>query len=278
MPESSIRSWQSMTTVEAGRLAESDPVVILPVAAIEQHGPHLPLSTDLDIGLGLLEQAFQHLPSDFPAWVLPPQAIGSSAEHLGFPGTLSVDGDLLGRVIAAHGDAVARCGVRRLLISNSHGGNRQIIDTAGLQLRRELDVLVVKSHYFLFPRPAGVDLPDAEWRHGLHGGAVETAMMIHLRPDLVRASHVNDFPPLGDLLDRTLRHVGTNEEAASVSWLAEDLNRAGAAGNATLASAAMGQRLVSGYGQVLAEIVRDTRAFPIERLERGGPDSPGSTG
>ena len=271
MPDSSIRSWQSMTTTEAQRLGVSDPVVILPVAAIEQHGPHLPLSTDLDIGVGLLESAFQHLPSDFPAWVLPPQAIGSSAEHLSFPGTLSVDGSLLGDVICAQGGAVARCGVRRLLISNSHGGNRQIIDAAGLQLRRESDLLVIKSHYFLFPRPTGVDLPEQEWRHGLHGGAVETAMMLHLRPDLVRTSCVSDFPPLGDLLERTLRHVGTDEEGASVSWLAEDLNRAGAAGNATLASAAIGERLVNSYGQVLAEVIRDTKEFPIDRMERSGP-------
>ena len=243
--------------------------MILPVAAIEQHGPHLPLSTDLDIGLGLLENALQHLPSDFPAWVLPPQAIGSSGEHLSFPGTLSLDDNLLGRIISTLGGTMARCGVKRLLISNSHGGNRQVIDAAGLQLRRTSELLVVKSHYFLFPRPAGVDLPDAEWRHGLHGGAVETAMMRHLRPDLVRASEVTDFPPLGDLLERTLRHVGTDEEGASVSWLAEDLNRAGAAGNATLASAAMGERLVNGYGQRLADVIRDTKEFPIDRMESG---------
>ena len=269
MPDSSIRSWQSMTTAEARHVGATDPVVILPVAAIEQHGPHLPLSTDLDIGLGLLENAFQHLPSDFPAWVLPPQTIGSSGEHLSFPGTLSLDNDLLGRIVSTLGAAVARCGVKRLLISNSHGGNRQVIDAAGLQLRRTSELLVVKSHYFLFPRPAGVDLPDAEWRHGLHAGAVETAMMRHLRPDLVRASEVTDFPPLGDLLERTLRHVGTDEEGASVSWLAEDLNRAGAAGNATLASAAMGERLVNGYGQILADVIRDTKEFPIDRMERG---------
>lgn len=259
-----------MTTVEAQRLGETDPVVILPVAAIEQHGPHLPLSTDLVIGLGLLEQAFQHLPNDFPAWVLPPQAVGTSAEHVSFPGTLSVDERLLSRVISVHGTALARCGVRRFLISNSHGGNRHAIDSAGLRLRRESGLLVVKSHYFLFPRPAGVDLPDSEWRHGLHGGAVETAMMLHLHPDLVRTSGVRDFPPLGDLLERTLHHVGTAENGASVSWLAEDLNRSGAAGNATLASAAMGERLVDGYGQVLAEIIRDTKEFPIDRLERKG--------
>ena len=80
-----------MTTLEVSRLAELDPVVILPLAAIEQHGPHLPLSTDLDIGMGLLASAFDTLPDKFPAWVLPPQAVGSSREHLRFPGTVSLD-------------------------------------------------------------------------------------------------------------------------------------------------------------------------------------------
>ena len=73
-----VRHWRSMTSTEAARLADQDPVVILPVAAIEQHGPHLPLSTDLDIGIGLLENAVGRLPDDIPAWLLPAQAIGSS--------------------------------------------------------------------------------------------------------------------------------------------------------------------------------------------------------
>ena len=140
-----------------------------------------------------------------------------------------------------------------------------------LRLRQEVGLLVVRCHYFLFPRPTGVDLPDAEWRHGLHGGAVETAMMLHLRPDLVRTSHVHDAPPLGDLLERILRHVGTDEEGASVAWLAEDLSRSGVAGNATLADAAMGERLVEGYGQVLADVIRDTKDFPIDRLDGTRP-------
>ena len=267
MTHSSIRSWQSMTTAEAAQLAETDPVVILPVAATEQHGAHLPLSTDLDIGLGLLDSASRHLASDFPVWVLPPQAIGSSPEHTSFPGTVSIDDSVLGGIISAYGAGVAQCGVRRLLISNSHGGNRQIVDTAALQLRRAHGLLVIKSHYFLYPRPANVDLPDAEWRHGLHGGAVETAMMLHLRPDLVRTSNIQDSPPLGGLLEGTLRHVRTDEAGASVAWLAEDLHPSGAAGDATLASTSMGATLVESYGQVLAEIIRDTKEFPIDRLQ-----------
>ena len=265
MHENSVRHWQSMTTVDARRAAERDPVVILPLAAIEQHGPHLPLSTDLDIGMGLLASAFRHLPDDFPAWVLPPQAVGSSREHMRFPGTLSLDPELLTAVIYQYGLALAGSGVRRLLLSNSHGGNRAVLDAAGLRLRQERGLLVVKVNYFDLPRPEGLDLPDSEWRHGLHGGAVETAMMLHLRPDLVRTGEIRDAPALGAELEGTMRRLGP-EGGVSFSWLADDLNRSGVAGDARRADAAKGERLVAHYGEALADAIRDVRAFPLERL------------
>src|SRR5436189_1948607 len=112
MAENSIRHWQSMTTIDARRAAERDPVVILPLAAIEQHGPHLPLSTDLDIGLGILEAAYRLVPKDLPAFALPPQAIGASREHARFAGTLSIEPEILIATIEAVGDALARDGVR----------------------------------------------------------------------------------------------------------------------------------------------------------------------
>jgi creatinine amidohydrolase len=234
-------------------------VAILPVAAIEQHGPHLPLSTDLEIGMGLLASAFRHLPEDFPAWVLPPQAVGSSEEHRRFPGTISLSADLLSEVIQAYGLALAACGVRRLVISNSHGGNRHVLDAAGLRLRRELAMLVVKTTYFELARPDDLALPDPEWRHGLHGGAVETAMMLHLRPGLVRAGEIRPMRSLGEDLERSLRRVGPTG-GASFSWLAGDLNPAGVMGDARLADPGMGGRLVEHYGAALAEVIRDARS------------------
>ncbi len=199
MADRTVRWWQTLTTVEAGRVALADPVVVLPVAAIEQHGPHLPLSTDLDIGLGLLSEAFGRIPEDFPAWALPPQAIGCSREHARFAGTLSVEPEQLSALIEATGEALAQIGVRRLVLSNSHGGNRHALEAAGLRLRDELGMLVVNASWFRFPRPENSDLPEAEWRHGLHGGAVETAMMLHLRPDLVRTSEAGRALSFGEV-------------------------------------------------------------------------------
>ncbi len=270
MADGAIRWWQTLTTVEAGAIEQSDPVVVLPVAAIEQHGPHLPLSTDLEIGLGLLSEAFRRLPDGFPAWALPPQAIGCSREHARFPGTLSLEPEQLSELIESTGEALAQIGVRRLVLSNSHGGNRHALEIAGLRLRDELGMLVVHASWFRFPQPEDVDLPDGEWRHGIHGGAVETAMMMHLRPDLVRASEAARARSFGEDLQETLRRVAP-EGSVSFSWLAGDLNPEGAVGDATLADADMGTHLVSHYGGVLAEVIEDARAFPLDRLETDSP-------
>ena len=265
MAEDPLRYWHALSTVEAGRLAEQDPVAILPLAAIEQHGPHLPLSTDLDIGMGLLAAAFRRLPPDFPAWVLPPQSVGSSREHARYAGTLSVDGELLVRMIEQVGGGLARCRVQRLVLCNSHAGNRDVLEAAGLRLREQRRMLVVKASWSSFPRPAGVELPESEWRHGWHGGAVETAMMMHLRPELVRAAEVGDAPSLGAELEAAHSRI-TPEGEVPFSWLAGDLNRSGSVGDARRANARLGERLVSHYGAVLAEVIRDARAFPLDRL------------
>ena len=265
MPDDPIRWWQSLTTAEVANLASRDPVAILPLAAIEQHGPHLPLSTDLDIGLGMLAAAFQLLPDDCPAWVLPPQSLGASREHGRFPGTISLKPELLIAAIEAAGDALARDGVRRLVLSNSHGGNRTALAEAGLRLREEHDMLVVEANWSRFPRPTEVELPEGEWRHGFHAGAVETSMMMHLRPELVRESEVPLGRSLGEELDGTLLWLGP-EGAASFAWLAGDLNAEGVVGDARLADPTMGARLVSHYGAVLAEVILDALAFPLDRL------------
>ena len=156
-------------------------------------------------------------------------------------------------------------GLRRLVLFNTHGGNKHVVDEAGLHLRAEHGMLVVKAHSFRFPRPAGVELPEGEWEHGLHGGAVETAMMLHLRPDLVRRDRVQSFTSLGEELAGRLELVRP-EGHASFAWMAHDLNPHGVAGDARLATAGAGRILVEAYGAALACIVRDARAFPLDRL------------
>lgn len=261
-----VTLWQELTTGELGSMADADPVAVLPLAAVEQHGPHLPLATDGIIGAGLLDGALQELAGQEPVLVLPTQAVGTSTEHATFPGTLSLEPGTLDRVLQELGASLARAGIRRLVVSNSHGGNRSVVDIAALALRRELGMLVVKAHYFRFPRPADVELPEREWTHGLHGGAVETAMMLHLRPDLVRREAISSFPSLGEELASSLTRVAPEGEAA-FAWTAQDLSPEGVVGDATLADAAMGGRLVRHYASCLADVIGDARRFPLDRLE-----------
>jgi creatinine amidohydrolase len=268
-PRSSLtRLWADLTTTELTDFAVRDPVVVLPLAAVEQHGPHLPLSTDLVICHGILAHALGLLPPDFPALVLPEQAVGVSREHGAYVGTLSMDGATLGKVVGETAGGLARAGLKRLVLFNTHGGNKGALDEAALRVRADHGMLVAKAHSFRMPRPKGVALPEREWEEGLHGGAVETAMMMHLRPDLVRTEHVGAFPSFGAELARELEVVRP-EGTAAFAWMAHDLNRHGVVGDARLATAEMGRTLVEGYGAVLAAIVRDARAFPLDRLRPG---------
>ena len=260
-----LRRWQDLTSGELGRLASADAVAVLPLAAIEQHGPHLPVSTDLEIGMGILAAAGRGLSGGDRVVVLPAQPMGASEEHLRFSGTLSLPPELLCRVLVAVGATVASSGIRRLVVLNSHGGNRAVLDQAALQLRRELGLLVVKATYPRFSRPDSVQLPEGEWRHGIHGGAIETAMMMHLRPELVRLEALASFPSLGEELEAE-GGILSPEGAASFAWLAGDLNPAGVTGDPRLANSEMGELLVEHYGRVLAKVIREAAEFPLERL------------
>ncbi len=262
--------WQDQTTVEIAAAAARDPVVVLPLAAIEQHGPHLPLSTDLDIGLGLLEAAASRTDEAPFVLLLPPMAIGTSLEHEAYAGTLSLDPETALAVIGQYGAALNRAGMRRLLLCNSHGGNTQVMDLAGLRLRRDSDLLVVKYSYFHSPVPADLPLPADELRHGLHGGAVETAMMLHLAPHAVRTDRIGNAVSLGYRLERELSRLSP-EGRARFSWVAQDLHPDGVVGNALLADAKLGAGLVAHFGAEIAQVIRDTARFPLDVLRTRGP-------
>ena len=264
--------WDALSDPEVQALAVRDPVAILPLAATEQHGPHLPVTTDADINRALLARAVSHLPDDFPAVVMPPVDVGASDEHLAAgdnvasaDGTESIGSHALGVLIRTRGATLASLGVRRLVLHNTHGGNRHAMATAALDLRRTSRMLVVSASWFRFPRPPGLELPDTEWRHGLHGGAVETAMMLHAHPDRVRMDRSQRFTSFGEALERAGSMIGP-EGAAPFAWLAHDLNRAGVVGDATLATADLGRQLIEHYGGVLARVIRDAKIFPMDRL------------
>lgn len=263
------RSWLSLDQPAVQAVAATDPVLVLPLGAVEQHGPHLPLGTDAMIVEGLLAAALQRLEQPQRVYTLPPLAVGVSPEHASFPGTVSLSAATLGRVLEDIGASLAAAGIRRLVVCNAHGGNRAVIDTAALRLRRDHDLLVVKAQYFRQPLPPDVVLPAEELRHGLHGGAIETALMLALQPDQVRLEALGPARSLGALLDRRFRQIAP-EGASSFAWLAEDLHPSGAVGDATLATPALGRRLLDHYASALARTLDEVLQLPLRSREEGG--------
>lgn len=261
--------WQDLTPQRIAQRAARGGVAVLPLAAIEQHGEHLPLSTDLDIANGLVAAALPRVRAGVPVCVLPPLSVGLSLEHTAFAGTLSLSPETALAALCELGDSVARAGFRRLVLFNSHGGNKALVDLAALKLRAAHGMLVVRAHYFRFALPAGV-LDADELRHGLHGGALETSMMLHLLPHAVRREALGDFRSLGARMAADGCLLGPEGEAG-FGWMAQDLHISGATGNAQHASAALGARLVDHYAARLAQLIDEAHDFdpaPLKPVPR----------
>jgi creatinine amidohydrolase len=257
--------WQDMTTEEVGRLDAGRVIAILPVGAIEQHGPHLPVCTDVCIGEGIALRALALLPEGLPATFLPMLPVGKSDEHLAFAGTLTLSALTLIRLWTEVGDSVARAGLRKLVLLNSHGGQVSIMDVVARDLRVRQGMLVMAWSWFSAGIPGGL-FPEDEQRFGIHAGAIETSMMLHLRPDLVHMDKAQDFRPLMADMEkggyRRLSALGSGR----MGWMAQDLHRSGACGNAVEADAERGRALVEHAASAMVELLREMDRFPLETL------------
>jgi creatinine amidohydrolase len=260
-PTAPTAYWQDMRTTDFATVDAARTIALLPVAAVEQHGPHLPLSTDAVINEGVVRLMMQRLPADSSVLVLPALAVGDSLEHTAFKGTLSVELQALLGLWLSIGHSVARAGVRKLVIFNSHGGQRAHVDQVALRLRVDCGMLVVRAHSFALGTPAGLFHAD-ELLHGLHGGAVETSLMLHLRPDLVRQDALADFPSTGRTLAARGGVLGL-EEAAGLGWMMQDVNPDGACGDATAATAAKGKRLLDHWADRLVTLLGEVARHPL---------------
>ncbi|HEY8579924.1 MAG TPA: creatininase family protein [Beijerinckiaceae bacterium] len=257
--------WWDLSTRDFAALDVESMVAILPVAAVEQHGPHLPVQVDACLNAGVVARAVELMTPQTPALVLPAMPVGKSNEHTAYPGTLTFSWDVLTRMWIELGECVLRAGVRRLIIFNSHGGQPQIAEIVARELRVRHRMLVVTTSWSAIT--AKSDLFDAaELRHGIHGGEVETSMMLALRPDLVAMEHAANFEPLSVELEAKGAML-TPEGAVGFGWQAQDLDPAGACGNAAKADAERGRELVERAARALLRLCEETAAFPLSRFD-----------
>ena len=267
------RFWADLATTDFAGLDAAATVAVLPVAATEQHGPHLPLRVDQALADGVVAASLAHLPAGLPALFLPTQAVGYSPEHTAFAGTLTLSFETVVRTWVELGECVARAGVRKLVLFNSHGGQVGLMDVVARELRQRCGLLTYGSSWFGLPLPDAVSglFSAQEHRFGIHGGEIETSMMLHLAPETVHMEHARHWRSTSQ--DRAERHaILGNGKSAKMGWAMEDYHSAGAVGNAAAASADKGQAVVQAAGAALAQLLAELHALPLSTLApRPGP-------
>jgi creatinine amidohydrolase len=257
--------WEEMTTADFATVNHERVVAVLPVAAIEQHGPHLPVSVDTAIVNGIIRHVIALLPDDLPVTFLPTMPVGKSNEHMAFPGTLTLSAETLIRLWTEIGESVARSGVRKLVLLNSHGGQPQIMDIVARDLRVRLKMFVVALSYWAVGMPEGL-FPDAETKHGIHGGSSETSLMLHLHPELVRNDERRDFVPTSIAMSERYKYLRPEGAGVGFGWQTQDLNEHGACGNSLDADAARGRKILEHVAPRIVELLREVAAYPLSAL------------
>jgi creatinine amidohydrolase len=261
------RHWSELTSTDMRAADMAGVTAVLPFAAIEQHGPHLPLGTDMFIMEGYLERVLERLPADLSVLLLPVQGIATSQEHLAFAGTLSLTDEAALGAWAAVGASIARSGCRKLVLLNSHGGNSALLDRLALDLRVRLKMLAVTASWSRFGYPDGLFSAE-ELAHGIHGGEVETSLMLAFRPDLVRLDEAANFAPASLDFERDFAWLRVNRPAG-FGWMAQDLSSSGATGNAGAATAEKGEAAADYGATAFIELLQDVEAFDLARLDDG---------
>ena len=261
------RDWTEIRWADASRTDISRWIAVLPLAATEQHGPHLPVETDVLIAEAYLARVREVLPATAPVTFLPVESVGISTEQIDYPGTQTLPTEVALKRWTGIGEEVARRGVRKLVIITSHGGNSAAMMLVAQDLRAHRKLFVVTTSW---SRLSGADklFPADEVRHGIHGGAVETSIMLSRYPDQVRAHAIADFPASSIAMEKQYRWLST-QRPAPFAWQAQDLNASGAVGNAALAVAGKGEQLLDQGARAFCELLDEVDNFDVTRLAKG---------
>jgi creatinine amidohydrolase len=244
------RNFAYLTWKQVDALPRETTLLVLPTAAIEQHGHHLPLATDTLINNLLLGKALQLVPSDLSIYVLPPVCYGKSNEHLGFPGTLSVSAQTFLAVVRDLGASIAASEFKKVVLYNTHGGNTSLVDILARDLRAEFGLRT----FSLFGSPGATfeGVSKQERTYGFHAGEIETAYLLHGAPELV---HPNEYTKnyIARVDDPEL--LKPEGSSANFAWLTRDIAPSGVLGDPTAASAENGERWADEAAARIAEIL-----------------------
>ncbi len=256
--------WSELTTLEFAGLDAEKTIAVLPIAAIEQHGPHLPVGVDTQIANGMVNEVSKRLPEDMTVLFLPTQSIGKSNEHIRSPGTLTLTAETAIRAWTEIGESVNRAGVKKLVMVNSHGGNVECIGIVARELRVRFNMLAVQCAWSRFGAPHGL-YTATEDAVGIHAGDKETSAMLHFHPELVNMANARNFAPSTLEISENfelLRPTGFT----AFAWISPDLHPSGAAGDASKGTAEKGRKTAEFQALRFIALLRDVEKFALARL------------
>jgi creatinine amidohydrolase len=244
------RNFVYLTWKQVDALPRATTLLVLPTAAIEQHGHHLPLATDTLINNLLLGKALERIPAELPIYALPPVCYGKSNEHIGFPGTLSVSAQTFLAVVRDLGASIAAAGFKKVVLYNTHGGNTSLVDVLARDLRAEFGL---RTFSLFGSAGAAFEGVSAQERtYGFHAGEIETAFLLHAAPELVhRGEYTSNYIARVDQPE-LLKPEGSS---ANFAWLTKDIAPSGVMGDPTPATAENGERWTNETASRIAEIL-----------------------
>lgn len=252
--------WADLTRHDFASLDSDQTIAILPVGAIEQHGPHLPVSVDTDLVEAVVERALPLIQSDLTVLFLPTMVYGKSTEHAAIAGTLTLSAETLIRVLMDIGESVARADVRRLIFLNGHGGNSAVLDIVARDLKVKFGLQTATCHWYNF-NEAEMLTDKTEQAFGIHAGLVETSAMLAIKPERVVMDRAADFGNAAQGWQERYRHIGLSAGRARPAWVIGDLNEDGACGNAAAATVEMGEGLLAAAASNFAAFVSEFDRF-----------------
>lgn len=252
-----------MTASETNR-ADVRSVAVLPLGATEQHGPHLPFETDTIIAEGVATRVASLLPAGLEVHFLPVEPIGYSIEHLDVAGTRTLTFDEAVRRWIDIGEACHRQGCRRFVMLNAHGGNSPLMTIVATELRVRYEMLAVATSWTRFGYPPEIVSPE-EKALGIHGGFIETSVMLALSPNLVDMSKARNFTSMQAAYEREFSHLRAYGPHA-FGWKMRDLSPDGVVGNAAAANAEAGEMILDHAAKGIIELLEDVARFDLRIL------------
>lgn len=239
-------------------------IAVLPLAATEQHGPHLPLETDVLIAEAYLARVRELVADTLPVTFLPIERIGISSEHTDFPGTLTLSPEIAIQNWMTIGKEVAKAGIGKLVMVTSHGGNSAAMSLVAQELRTHDKMLAVTTSWGRLSAPETL-FPPEEIEHGIHGGAIETSIMLARYGELVRREAIANFRPTTVAMKKDFRWLSA-QRPAPFAWQAQDLHPSGAVGDATQATAEKGEHLIDQGARAFCELLAEVDRFDLQLL------------